>query len=306
MKKILLFFLILLVSGLVWYLFIKKYDYEFQFESKYGPGVAYYKISDWENFSPGSSKKNIAVINRTPFKNITQRINVGDSGDFEMYWEFEKKNDSVTNISLNVGSSINELKNRLAIINPFQSSMYIDTLKQRILGFKNRLNEVQQTYKVSVKSGITTSPEMNCICHSSTNIPVKSKAREMLSTIGYLENYVLERDIQLTGPPFVKITRWDREKNSIDFDFCFPVNLAQDIKPTPEVDFREMKSFSAIKAIFNGNYRLSHVAWYDLLHQVEEQELNTNALPLEVFHNNPKREIDSENWKAEIYLPITK
>lgn len=67
-----------------------------------------------------------------------------------------------------------------------------------------------------------------------------------------------------------------------------------------------MKSFTALMAVFNGNYRLSHVAWYDLLDKAEDQELKTNALPLEIFYNNPKREIESENWKTEVYLPIIK
>lgn len=306
MKKLLFLFLILLLSGLVWYLFIKKYDYEFQMQFKYGPGVAYYEVSDWENFSSKSKKKDISILNKEPFHHITQNVVGGAAGNVELFWEFEKDNDSITNVSLSVRSSKDQLANRWAIVNPFVSSIYIDSLKQNFLKFKKRLNKVQETYQVSLSDGTTRSPDMNCICHSSTNIPIKSKAQEMLATIGFLENYVLERDIELTGPPFVKVTRWNRENNYIDFDFCFPVNLAQDIKPTPQVDFREMKSFTALKAVFNGNYRLSHLGWYDLLNKAEEQELKTNGLPLEIFYNNPKREIESENWKTEIYLPIVK
>ncbi|MCB7480002.1 GyrI-like domain-containing protein [Christiangramia sediminis] len=306
MKKLLFIVLILLFSGLGWYLFIKKYDYEFQMQLKYGPGVSYFEVSDWKNFSSTSKKTDINIVSRDPFNTITQKIEGGKTGDLELFWEFEKNNDSVTNVNLSVRSSKDQLANRWDIINPFVSSIYIDTLKQRMLGFKKRLNEVQQTYRVSLQNEITRSPDMNCICHSSTNIPVKSKAQEMLATIGFLENYVLERDIKLTGAPFVKITKWDRESDLIDFDFCFPVNLAQDIKPTPQIDFREMKSFTALKAVFNGNYRLSHLAWYDLLNKAEEQDLKTNALPLEIFYNNPKKEIESENWKTDVFLPIIK
>ncbi|GGG41722.1 hypothetical protein GCM10011532_26840 [Christiangramia forsetii] len=273
-------------------------------ESRYGPGVAFYEISDWRNFSPKSKNKDIIITKSTPFESITQKLMSDNSDVLEMYWEFNRKNDSVTTISLSVGTSINELANRWAIVNPFRTSVYIDSLKQRVLEFKKRLNDVQQTYKVSLDSKITSSPEMNCICHSSSNIPIDSKASEMLGTIGYLENYVLERDLELTGPPFIKITSWNKVENVIAFDFCFPVNLAQDIKPTLEVSFREFKSSSALKAIFNGNYRLSHLAWYDLLDKATESGLNTNSLPLEIFYNNPKVEANSESWKAEIYLPV--
>lgn len=306
MKKFLLFFLILFLSGLIWYLFIKKYDYEFQMQFKYGPGVAYYEVSDWENFSPNSTKKDISIINKEAFQNITQKLDGSEAGNLEMYWEFEKNNDSITNVSLSVRSSKNQLANRLAIINPFVTSIYVDSLKQHFLKFKERLNELQETYKVSLQDGTTRSPNMNCICHSSTNIPIESKAQEMLETIDFLENYVVERDLELTGAPFVKVTNWNRKNNNIDFDFCFPVNLAQDIKPTSQVDFKEMKSFTALKAVFSGNYRLSHVGWFDLLHKADEQGLKTNHLPLEIFYNNPKTDINAENWKTDIYLPIVK
>lgn len=273
-------------------------------EAKYGPGAVFYEISDWKNFTPNSDNSDIAIIDSNPFKSITQQVKNGDSEFVEMYWVFEKKNDSITNINLSVRSPHNEFSNRWSIINPLESSIYIDTLKQRILAFNKKLNALQKTYKIKVQEEVSISPQMNCICHSSKNIPVDSKAKEMLHTIGYLENYVLERDLKLTGPPFVKVTKWERNENLIDFDFCFPVNLAQDIKPTPIVDFREIKSFTALKAVFNGNYRLSHLAWYDLLNRAEELNLETNALPLEIFHNNPKVEIDSENWKAEVFLPV--
>jgi len=304
MKKFLLVFLVLAASGLIWYLFFKKYDYEFQMEAKYGPGAVYYEISNWKNFSPESKRNDIGIFESEPFKYITQKVDIDSSASIEMFWELEKKNDTVTNISLSLRSSENELANRWAIVNPFESSVYIDTLKHRILEFRQRLKDIQNTYHIITENEIVRSPDMNCICHSSSNIPLRSKASEMLQTIGFLENYVLSRNIKLTGSPFVKVTKWDRENEVIDFDFCFPVNLAQDIKPSAEVDFREMKSFSALKAVYHGNYRLSHLAWYDLLNKAEEEDLKTNSLPMEIFFNNPKVESNSEDWKAEVFLPI--
>lgn len=303
MKKLFLGLLFLVCAGLVWFLFIKEYDYQFHLQAKYEPGVVYREVQKWDKFDPDDPNKNIQIISKTPFENLTQEVK-NNSSEVELFWEFDKTNDSVTDVTINVKSKGKRLNNRFSIINPFQKSVYIDSLEIKLMGFNKRLHNQQKAYRVNIQKDLVKSPDLDCICHSSVNIPVENKALEMIKTIPFLEDYVLERDIKLTGKPFVKITKWDRNKNLIDFDFCFPVNLAQDIRPAPGVDFRQVKSFSALKATFNGNYRLSDLAWYGLLSKAKERDLKTNALPLEVFYNNPKIDNDPLVWKAEIYLPV--
>lgn len=305
MRKILLFLLLVFTAGMIWYLFIKEYDYQFQMEARYGPGTVYQEISDWNRFSAESPRDNIEITNAEPFKFLQQEIRGSKDTPVEFLWEFEKNNDSITQLTLHVKSRKNQLANRLDIINPFQGSTYIDTLKKSLLAFKRTLDEQQKKYGVRIVDSIVNSPARDCICYISKDIPVKKKAFEMVNGITFLEDYVLSRDLSLTGNPFVKVTRWDRERDIIDFDFCFPVNLAQDIRPAGEIEFRQLKSFSALKAIYNGNYRSSHLAWNELLFEAEERNLNTNELPLEIFFNNPKVESNAAiTWKAEIYLPV--
>ncbi|CAM4045142.1 GyrI-like domain-containing protein [Gillisia hiemivivida] len=305
MKKIILLFLTLLLSGLIWYLFIKKYDYQFTMDAKYGPGNSYHDILEWKRFNPELTEDNIAVIQGEPFKNLTQKVNSFSNSQIEFYWEFEKRNDSLTEVVLNVRSEENSLVNRLDIINPFVKSKYIDSLKQNLLTFRQRLKNEQTAYRIQITDSIIISPALDCICHISENIPVKGKAIEMVGTIDILEDYILNRNLKLTGNPFVKIIKWNREENIIDFEFCFPVNLVQDIRPTEEVKFRQFPSSTALKAVFNGNYRLSHKAWFDLLYTADEKNLKTQGLPLEVFYNNPNVEsTPSPTWKAVIYLPV--
>tara|TARA_R100001369_G_scaffold20091_1_gene36677 strand:+ start:167974 stop:168897 length:924 start_codon:yes stop_codon:yes gene_type:complete len=305
MKKIILLFLTLLLSGLIWYLFIKKYDYQFQMDTKYGPGTAFHEISEWKRFNAGFSEDNITVIQGEPFKNLTQKVNSFSDSHIEFYWEFEKRNDSLTKVVLNVRDKDNSLGNRLDILNPFVKSNFIDSLKQNLLAFRQRLKNEQTAYRIQISDSIVISPALDCICHISENIPVRGKAIEMVETIDILEDYILSRKLKLTGNPFVKIIKWNREENIIDFEFCFPVNLVQDIRPSEEVKFRQFPSSTALKAVFNGNYRLSHKAWFDLLYTAEERDFKTQGLPLEVFFNNPNVEnTPSTTWKAVIYLPV--
>ncbi|MBZ9729341.1 GyrI-like domain-containing protein [Salegentibacter sp. JZCK2] len=305
MKKIFLLFLTLVLLGLIWFLFIKKYDYQFRMEAKYGPGTVYHEISEWKRLNSGISEDNIVVTQSEPFKNLTQKVYSYSDSPIEFYWEFEKRNDSITEVILNLRSEENSLANRLDIINPFVKSIYLDSLKQHLLAFRHKLKSEQKAYRIQIPDSIVISPAMDCICHTSENIPVKGKAIEMVQTIDILEDYILSRDLKLTGNPFVKIIKWNREENMIDFEFCFPVNLAQDIRPYGKVEFRQVRSSTSLKAVFNGNYRLSHKAWYDLLYEAEEKGLKTNQLPLEIFFNNPNIESNpSPTWKAEIYMPV--
>lgn len=273
--------------------------------AKYGPGTVYNEISEWKRFNPHFSEDNITVIQGEPFKNLTQKVYSFSDSPVEFYWEFEKRNDSLTEIVINVRSEENSLANRLDIINPFVKSNYVDSLKQNLLAFRQRLKDEQKAYRIQISDSIVLSPALDCICHISENIPVSGKANEMVATIDILEDYILSRELKLTGNPFVNVIKWNREENIIDFEFCFPVNLVQDIKPSEEVKLRQIPSSTALKAVFNGNYRLSHKAWFDLLYTADERNLKIKGLPLEVFFNNPNVEsTPSPTWKAVIYLPV--
>ncbi len=301
MKKFLLIFGFVALIGLIWYLFIKEYDYQFHFETKYGPGVAFNEIEQWNDVD--KELPNYKLLQSDPYSSIEQQI-ASEKGSVDFLWNFSKKNDSVTNVTVKVKSDENQFANRLGILNPFQSSDYIDSLKNNLLDFRKKIVENQKAYSVEIGDEIVRSPAIDCICHHSSNIEISAKASEMVQTIGFLEDYVLNHELKLTGSPFIKVTSWDRDRKLIDFDFCFPVNLAQDIRPEGNVEFRQVPSSTSLKAVFHGNYRISDFAWYDLLNRAEEMDLKTNALPLEVFYNNPKNELNAPTWKAEIFLPI--
>lgn len=56
MNKIVSIVLFLLIAGMIWFFFVKQYDYEFQFETRYGQGVAFREISHWKELNKEYSK----------------------------------------------------------------------------------------------------------------------------------------------------------------------------------------------------------------------------------------------------------
>lgn len=304
MKKILWGVLFIILAVIVWFLFLKKYDYQFNTTARNTPGAIYSEISEWKKFTAPNTPDDIELVSREPFKKIIQKVRIDSSSYIELNWDLEQVNDSVTALKVLVRSNRNEMNNRWDIINPFERSAYIDTLTEKLTAFHYKLKNQKLAYRIKVDKEIAESPSLECVCSNSTGIAVAGKAAEMVRKIDYLENYVLDRNLKLNGFPFVQITRWDRQHDLIDFNFCFPVKGAGGLKETPEVKIKSVESSPALKAVFNGNYRLSHIAWFELLYQAEERGLTTTGLPLEVFHNNPKTEEEPRGWTAEIYLPL--
>ena len=304
MKKVFLFVFLFCAAGLVWYLFIKKYDYQFESTVTSGPGALYYELSEWERFGELATSSNIEIVKKEPFSSLTQKVKIDDSSTLEMEWEIEKINDSLTGLKLNIVSEKNQLANRWDIVNPFSKSSYIDTVKQKVLSYRKELDVHQKNYKIIDSAGFYRSPEMNCICSSSKNIPINGKAPEMMKTISLLENYVLSNNLDLKGYPFLKITKWDRDNDLIDFDFCFPVEDITNLREPWNLTIKKYPSQESLKMVYRGNYRLSHIAWFEILYKAEENNIETTGLPMEIYYNNPKINTDELNWKAEIFLPV--
>ena len=304
MKKFLIVLLVLLITGLGWYLFIKKYDYQFETTARYGPGAVSYELSEWKKLDAIENSGNIEIVDRKDFNSLTQKIKLDSLDSLMLNWELEKINDSLTSITLNVLSQRNKLTNRLSIVNPFQKSEYIDSLKGQVLKFRSQLKDNQNQYKITPADSVVNTPKMQCVCSTSKNIHLTGKAAEMMKTISVLENYLLENRVDLDGLPFLKVTNWDRERDLIDFDFCFPVKNYDLLDKSGKVQLKEYPSQKALKLLFNGNYRLSHVSWFDLIYMAKERGYKADGWPLEIYHDNPKIDNDYLNWKADVYLPI--
>ncbi|MDX1761268.1 MAG: hypothetical protein R3218_03860 [Christiangramia sp.] len=304
MKKIIFALLVLLIAGLGWYLFIKKYDYQFETMARYGPGAVSYELSEWKSLNDLKNSGDIEVVDRNDFNSLTQKIKLDSSSSLEFNWELEKINDSSTAITLNVMSPKNKLANRIDIVNPFRKSDYIDSLKQHVLNFRRQLNDHQNQYKITAVDSLVYTSEIDCVCSTSRDILLTGKAPEMMKTISILENYFLKNKIDLDGLPFLKVTNWDRENDIIDFDFCFPVENINVLKESGNIRLKKYPSQKALKLIFNGNYRLSHVSWFDLIFMAKDRGYELKGWPLEIYHDNPKIDSDHLNWKAEVYLPV--
>jgi effector-binding domain-containing protein len=130
------------------------------------------------------------------------------------------------------------------------------------------------------------------------------KANGMMQNYALLSNVLVENEVQLNGRPFLEVTQWNMETDSIRFNFCYPIIQNKNLPKYPQLTYKEFESSPAIKAEYNGNYITSDRAWYILLDYARKQHLEVTGLPVEVFQNNPNMGGDELSWKAEVYMPL--
>ena len=92
---------------------------------------------------------------------------------------------------------------------------------------------------------------------------------------------------------------WD-----FNFDFCFPIDSVSARPEDPEVRLKTLKSERYLKAIFNGNYRISQQGWYSLFDYAQRNNIALGSEIIEIYRNDPHEGGDSMQWVAELLIPI--
>lgn len=293
LKSLGIFALIALVALSIWY-FSKPYDYKVTFQTKALPGTINQSLKLWVK-----SLKNSDVVESKALENIKQKFKYKD--DTYIYnWTFESKNDSITNVSVDIMDSLSTTKKRIATI--FKDTKIKTRAIKNIKDFVDVLNAHLDSHDVKIV-GEEMSPEVY-LAYLSFETEQMLKANEMMKSYTYLSNELLKNKVELDGNPMVEITKWDTEKDSIHFNFCFPVVYQDSLPAHPEIKYKKIESQKSLKAIYHGNYISSDRGWYRLLHYAEKNNLNLAKSPLEVYHNNPNYGSDERNWKTEIYMPL--
>ena len=143
----------------------------------------------------------------------------------------------------------------------------------------------------------------SCVCINLTSTP-GGKARAMMSNVIDLNQFVRQNNLELDGNPFLVVHNWNEFKDSINFDFCFPITQINAVPEHPKIKFKTVESMDAIKTDFYGNYSITDITWYNLADEVKKQGYRSNNKLIEVYFNDPHSGGNELEWKAEIYMGI--
>ena len=294
MKKFSAIIGFLIIGFLLWYLIIKPYDYLVTFKVKTSAGTINQSIKLWN-----TSLENSSPIQQENLKNLTQQIIVKDS-TFNYDWSISSVNDSISKVNVYVTDIDHSFANKISI--PFGTTDFEKRTQNTITNFIDKLKEHLNKIRVRVV-GIDSTRTTYC-----AYIPMKGlqieKARGMMQNYSLLTSVLSAENIKMNGTPFVELTNWNTQNDSIAYNFCFPVIKSDSLPIDPRIQYKQYSGVKALKASYNGNYITSDRAWYALLDYAGNNDIEIVKKPLEVFYSNPNFGGDELKWEAQIYLPI--
>ncbi len=293
-KKVLVSLGILIIAGIVWYLFIKPYDYLVNFKADSYPGIVNQTIKFW-NAELDSSK----ITESKDLRHVTQILKFNDSvHSYE--WKIKPINDSTSKVKVYAKDLNHSLANKLSV--PFKDTDFEKRTRKSLLNFLEILNEHLDNIKVTIE-GESETRSTFCACTTNTTSQF-NKAMGMMKDYPLLNAVLLDNGVELNGPPILEVLEWNRETDILKFNFCYPIIKSVILPKHPELHYKQLHSKRAIKAVYNGNYITSDRAWYALLNYAKKKGLEVDGLPIEIFYNNPNLGGNAINWKAEVFLPI--
>lgn len=290
--------LLTLFLGGLWYFFIKDYNYKVTFKIHQVPSIVYSHLIKW-NHSELPNNKVVTILEQVPFNEVKQNLTIGDS-TLNIRWQLKKIDDSTTLVTAKIKDMEHSFIQNLQV--PFSKNIFVKQSISAVKNFSETLLENKKNYKLSAITQEKT--PANFCAYITLQSSTEEKASAMVKNIPNIMNYIKDNDIKLTGSPFVEITNWDIEKDSITFNFCFPIERKNTYPDTQEVLFKETKQKDALKITFNGNYKISDMAWYQIIDYAHNNNIAIEKLPLEFFLNDPHGGGDPLKWVAHVYLPI--
>ena len=294
MKKIIAIIGFLTIGFLLWYFIIKPYDYLVTFNVKTSAGTINQTIKLWN-----TSIANLNPIKQDNIANLSQQIEVKDS-IHNYKWSISSVNDSISKVNVYITDKEHSFANRISI--PFGTTDFEKRIEYTVTDFIAKLKEHLKKIKVTVV-GIDTTRSTYAAYISMKGLQIE-KARGMMQNYSLLTSILSSENITMNGTPFVEITNWNSQNDSIAYNFCFPVIKSDSLPIDPRIQYKQYNGAKALKASYNGNYITSDRAWYALVDYAENNDIKIDKKPLEVFYSNPNFGGDVLKWKAEIYMPI--
>lgn len=294
MRKVLWLVCSTLLIALLYYLFIRPYEFEVNFKANTIPGDIIETIRIWNR-----SLKDSKIIEVDSFSRVKQSI-VRENRNYIYNWNFTLVSDSLTKVNLHITEPNRSLWNKLLI--PFTNL----TIEQDALHFTNIfyavLKERLNITRVKVRGEVELDSSF-CACTYLETSQIE-KANGMMKDYPLLTAFIANYDLINDGPPRVWIREWNHNLGTLKYDFCFPIVSTDSLPLVEGITYKKFGKMKALMAEYHGNYITSDRAWYVLIQHAEQYGYKIIRLPIEYFYNNPNLGMNEAEWKAEVYLPI--
>lgn len=299
-KKYIVGFSALFSLFLVWYLFIKESDYCISFKVKAATGTVFQGIQEWSSARMLNDKESYAILEKKNFDFIKQEMKKGNA-QMEYTWDIKSINDSVTKVSVGIKDLNHSLYNKLTA--PFFSTTFKEQQIKKITDLKEGLNNHLKSFKVKI-DGEGTSEE-TFVAYINLKSVLQEKAQMMIRNDNVITGFLETNKIEIIGRPYLEIENWDLDKETISFNYCFPINKDTKIIENEFVKYKILPAIKGLKATYYGNFRTSDRAWFALLDYAKKNDIKLENKPLEHFLANPFNGGNELEWETKIIIPFS-
>ena len=285
----------IVLVGLLWYLFLKPYEYTVRFKVNTFPGPINQMLKLWGQSNENSEE----LVQNGSIYELTQRFKFNDS-IHKYHWYIQPLTDSTSRVRVDIHDVNNSLLNKIKV--PFSDTDFEKGSRKTIKGFISLLNDHIGSFKVKVVG--KDSIAQNFCAYVNISSSQAEKAGGMMANYIELTGFLKDNGLKENGFPYVEVTQWNQKNDSISYNFCYPLVYQDSLPESDRIKFKKSEAIQGIKAIYNGNYITSDRAWYALLDYAEKNDIKVSSTPIEYFYNNPNQGGNELEWKAEIFLPI--
>ncbi len=298
-KKIIIVLSVLFSLSLVWYLFIKESDYCISFKVNTATGTVFQGIQEWSAIQHQKHNENYTILEKRNFDFIKHEMKKGNT-QFEYTWDIKSINDSVTKVSVGIKELNHGLYNKLTA--PFFDTSFKKEQIKKITDFKKGLSEHIKNFKVKIEGEGTS--EETFVAYISLKSVLQEKAQNMIMSDAGITGFLFDNKIKIIGRPYVEIINWNLESETIDFNYCFPIDKDTKVIANETVKFKTLPALKGLKATYYGNFRTSDRAWFTLLDYAKKNNIKLQKKVLEHFLANPFNGGDDLKWETQIIIPF--
>jgi hypothetical protein len=288
-----------ILAGSTLLLLTRPSDYQAHFIAKTVPDVAYFSVLNWHSWNRNEMVPDVKILQKSPVSSLSVKISAHDS-TFIFNWKFEKINDSTTLVRVNVSDPDRKVYNRL--VGSFFNTRFKRDVRGNVLDIKDHLEYVSKSFRFRF-TGFERFDSITCVAMRLKST-IRGKAMTMLANVTALNEFVHQNRLELNGPPFLVIYDWDESRDSITYDFCFPIRRQDAVPEDPKIKLQTVEGMDAVKTDFFGNYSLTDVTWHDLVNEARKMGYISNHKVIEVYYHDPHEGGDELEWKAGIYLGV--
>jgi effector-binding domain-containing protein len=289
----------LLSIASIWYLFLKKSDYTITFQAKTSTGTIFQGVNEWAKQCNKNNNTDYKLVEKS-YYNFIKYVQKNNQIDLEYSFEINSKNDSISTVKVDIKDNNHSIYNRLTA--PFFSTDFKKSQIEKIKQFKTGLEEHLSELKVkSVSEGATPAV---FVAYISLKSVMQEKAQTMIGNDAIITGFLHNNNIKIIGKPYLQVTNWDTDKETLEFDYCFPIDPKTKYIENDQVKFREIPAQKGLKVSYYGNYRTSDKGWFAIMDYAKKNNKELDLKPLENFMANPFNGGKELDWETQIIIPF--